>query len=288
MKYFLKKLTEKGKLNKIIYERFTEPAHLNFISLFVTLLGSFEKKVEFDLILRQHYAFCILGAARLARNLGFKSTTLIEFGTGSGMGLMNICEIAKKVSKCTGVHLDIVGFDLGTGLPKPRDYRDHPEIFSPGSYPLLDKDRLLESLPDNARLILGDIADTVPGFIKTISKESPIGFVAIDVDYYSSAKESLKVFEGNPELYLPFLLVYLDDVGDFINYSPWTGELLAVNEFNTENKLRKISFYSGLRGKRIFKNANWINKIYVMHVLDHTWRSVNNTGNKVFEKNLYF
>jgi len=287
MKYMLRKMMQKEKLAKIFYERLTEPFHLNLLSVFVALFGSFEQKVEFDLIVRQQFAFCLNEAAVWARRIGLKSVTAIEFGTGSGMGLLNMCGIAKRVTMSTGVSFEIVGFDLGSGLPQPRDYRDHPEIFGTGSYPLLNKEKLLTILPDNARLILGDVAVTVPEFAKIISNQSPVGFVSVDVDYYSSARECLRVFEGDADKYLPFTLVYLDDAVDFINYSPWTGELLAVEEFNARNEYRKISPYAGLRGRRIFKRVNWIDKVFIMHALDHQWRSIKNPGEKVVEKNLY-
>jgi len=287
MKVLLKQLTRKGKFRRILYERLTEPLHLNVLSLFVALFGSFRQKIEFDLIIRQQNAFCLLKAAEFARWKKLHSVTVIEFGVASGAGLLNICHIAKQVTKETGVHFNIFGFDTGLGLPPPRDYRDQPEIFSEGSYPMLDYDKLLKTLPSNAKLVIGNVEKTIPEFLKEVSEESPIGFIAIDVDYYWSAKECLKILQDeNPKKYLPMTLTYLDDIGS-VTSNPWVGELLAVNEFNAENECRKIHPYTFLRTQRIFKQTRWIDQIFVMHTLDHEWRGVKNQSEKVIADNPY-
>jgi hypothetical protein len=276
IKYLLRKLRHKSKWQKVMVERLTEPIHLNFLSLFVAAFGSFERKVAFDLVVRQQYAYSLLKAAEFARWAGFRSVTAIEFGVASGAGLLNICDISRSVTKATGVEFRIFGFDTGSGMPTPVDYRDMPYVFVRGAMAMVDHDRLRRALPNNAELILGDIADTLPQCLKRVSEESPIGFVAVDVDYYSSAKECLRVFsDSNPRKYLPMTMVYLDDIG-IPGSNPWVGELLAVNEFNDEHKLRKIYPEIMLRARRIFKNAGWIDQIFIMHPLDHEWRNVEN------------
>lgn len=272
MKYLLKKLTRKEKLTRIFYERLTEPIHLNILSLFVALFGSYKQKIEFDLVIRQQNAFCLFKAAEFAKSLGIQSVTAIEFGVAAGAGLLNICEISRNVTRETGVDFKIFGFDTGAGMPPPRDYRDQPEIFKEGHFPMVDRTKLLRALPHNAELIVGDIAQTLPEFINSLSEESPIGFVSVDVDYYWSAKECLSVLLGEPEKYLPMTLVYLDDIG-VPSSNPWVGELLAVNEFNAENLHRKIHPYTFLRSQRIFKQTRWLEQIFMLHTLDHSWRS---------------
>jgi hypothetical protein len=101
------------------------------------------------------------------------------------------------------------------------------------------------------------------------------GFVAVDVDYYWSAKECLNILKGEPSKYLPITLIHLDDIG-IPSSNPWVGELLAVNEFNAEHTYRKIHPYTFLRNKRIFKHTRWIDHIFVMHTLDHPRRNVKN------------
>jgi hypothetical protein len=224
-------------------------------------------------VVRQQYAFSLLKTAEFAQAQGLKSVTVIEFGVAAGAGLTNICNISRKITKITGIEFQIFGFDSGHGMPPPRDHRDHPEVFSEGSFPLIDRARLIRSLPSNARLILGDIQETLPHFMAGLTPRSPLGFVVVDVDYYSSAKDCLNVFLGEPANYLPWAIVYLDDIG-FESANPWVGELLAVREFNEENEMRKIHLFSALRHKRLFKHTSWLDQVFLLHVLDHPRRSV--------------
>lgn len=280
MKNLIKKLKVRRK--KIMYERLTEPLHINIISIFVALFGSFKSKVEFDLVIRQQNAFCLYKAAEFAKWMGFKSVTAIEFGVASGDGLLNICQIAEKITEETGINFNIFGFDSPTGMPAPKDFRDMPELFQEACFAPVDRDKLIQILPDNAKLILGNIEETIPKFLETVSPESPIGFVSVDVDYYWSAKICLKLFLDKPEKYLPISLVYLDDISPPCS-NPWVGELLAVNEFNTENEYRKINPYTFLRWKRIFKQPQWIDRIFALNVLDHEWRSVKTKSQNPFD-----
>jgi len=55
--------------------------------------------------------------------------------------------------------------------------------------------------------------------------------------------------------------------------NPWCGELLAVNEFNAAQPLRKVSPLNFLRQRRIFRNAKWIDHMFALHVFDHPVRS---------------
>lgn len=269
---FIKKLKNKYIWKRIFYERLSEPIHLNAISLLVGAFGSIRSRIDHDLILRQQHAWSILKCADLALSLGIKQVTLLEFGVATGAGLLNICKIAEKVTKETGVNFNIYGFDTGKGMPPPKSYRDHPELYQSGDFPM-DSGALTKALPKNAKLILGEIRDTVATFIADLSPLAPIGFVSIDVDYYSSTRDALEMLKGDPELYLPRVIVYLDDLEDE-SHNSWCGELLAVNEFNDENELRKIERHHFLRSYRIFKNARWIDHIFTCHMLDHKTRNV--------------
>jgi hypothetical protein len=268
------------RLGRVLYERLPEPLHLNILSVFVALFGNYKMKIACDLVVRQQYAFSLLKTAELAMAQGLKSVTVIEFGVAAGAGLVNICDISQNITKLTGIDFNIFGFDSGMGMPPPRDHRDHPEVFSEGSYPLIDRSALMQALPHNAKLILGDIQDTLPPFMAGLSASSPVGFVVIDVDYYWSAKECLNVFLGAPDNYLPWTLVYLDDIG-FESSNPWAGELLAVREFNEENEMRKIHLFEGLRHRRLFKHTSWIDQVYLLHVLDHGRRNVSGAPKEI-------
>jgi hypothetical protein len=267
----LRRLLKRKQLRKVFVERATEPIHLNLLSLIVAVFGSYRAKVDFDLIIRQQYAFPILYAADAAIKYGLKSITLIEFGVASGAGILNMCQIAERTRRATGIDFHVFGFDTGKGMPPAIDYRDLPEVFQEGDFPM-DFDKLLRSLPDFARLVIGDIEETIPSFLTSLTSDAPVGFVAIDTDYYSSTKKALRVLNGEASIYLPVLPIYLDDIA-VDGSNPWTGELLAVNEFNRESKLRKIAPFSLLRSKRIFKNTQWIDRMYAAHIHDHPLRS---------------
>jgi hypothetical protein len=269
--YALRRLFRPGQLRKVLVERGTEPLHLNLLSAVVAMCGTYRAKVDFDLVVRQQYAFPILYAADAAKQFGYKTVTIIEFGVAGGAGLLNMCRIAERTRAATGIDFRVVGFDTGKGMPAPIDYRDLPESFQAGDFPM-DVERLRRALPDFAELVIGDIADTVPEFLDQLGDDTPIAFVAVDVDYYSSAKKALEVLAGPPQLYLPVVPVYLDDIG-VDGSNPWTGELLAVDEFNRENRMRKIAPFTLLRSRRIFKNTQWIDRMFAAHIHDHALRS---------------
>lgn len=270
-RYVFKRLARASRRSRIVRERLTEPLHLNALSLFVAFLGSFRMKVDHDLIIRQQYAFPILHAADKAREAGLRKLTLVEFGVANGAGLLNMCRIAVSVTRATGVEFEIYGFDTGRGMPPAVDHRDHPEMFQENDFPM-DVARLRAALPPFAHLILGDVGETVADFISELAVQAPLAFVSMDLDYYSSTKEALGIFRGKPEVYLPAVLLYLDDTV-IETANPWCGELLAVNEFNEENVLRKIAPFPMLRARRIFKNPRWLDQIYLVHVFDHPART---------------
>ena len=270
VKFILRKLRKGYIWRRIFLERLCEPVHLNLMSLAVALFGSYRRKIEFDLVLRQQHAFSLLTAADHAKALGIPRITVIEFGVANGAGLINICRICQRLTAVTGIEFDIVGFDTGRGMPPPRDYRDHPEYYHEQDFPMQDQEGLRRLLTDNARLMIGDVSQTVPEFLRTLI--NPIGFVSVDVDYYWSSVEALRVLEGAPEQYLPLVPMYVDDI-EFDGHSIYAGELLAIEDFNREHLLRKITKFNFLRQKRIFQRPNWINHIYTLHVFDHPSRN---------------
>jgi hypothetical protein len=270
---FLRKLLEPRIWGRIVSERFSEPLHLNFLSLLVAVAGSFPAKVYFDLVARQHNAFCLLQAAHFAKRNGYSAFTAIEFGVANGAGLLNMAAIAARVTRATGIKINLVGFDTGRGMPPPIDFRDHPDCYNAGDFPMQDHDRLRGKLPPGAQLIIGQLEETVAPFVSALRSDAPIGYVVVDVDYYSSTKQCLEVFTGPADLYLPEILLYLDDV-TYPQHNPWQGEYLAIREFNDGNELRKACPYNLLRAQRLFKNARWIDQVYLMHVLDHVRKRV--------------
>jgi hypothetical protein len=278
-----KRLQSRGAGERLLRERLSEPLHLNVMAAAVALFGSFRAKVYFDLVFRQYAAFCLLDAADRAKRQGLEAFTALEFGVASGAGLLNMCEIASRVTKATGVRVEVHGFDSGSGLPAARDYRDHPELYQGGDYVMHAPERLRARLPAFASLIIGPIAETVPPFRARLSPAAPIGYVSIDVDYYFSAVDALDILAGEPALYLPLVNLYLDDCHEPY-HNPAAGELLALAEFNQRHALRRAFPYTALREQRLFKNAAWLSKIFALHVLDHPARTT--SAARGFSKNI--
>ena len=270
LRYLLSRVSMPSRRRRLLVERFGEPIHLNLISLAVALFGGVRSKIDHDLIIRQQFAFPLLYAADLAKLRGYKAFTAIEFGVASGAGLMNMSHIADMVERETAIQIKIVGFDTGTGMPPPLDYRDLPELWQAGDFKM-DEQALRAKLPTRCSLQLGQLQQTIPTFMASLAGDAPIGFVSIDVDYYSSTVEALKVFEFDAENYLPIVCTYLDDI-IVDSISDWSGELLAINEFNLRTQMRKISPFPFLRPKRLFQRARWIDQIFLCHIHDHRLR----------------
>jgi hypothetical protein len=271
MRYTMRVLRANRVWGRVARERLTEPIHLNVASAAVWALGSYTRKIDWDLIYKQPYAYSVLKAARFARYRGVDTVSLLEFGVASGAGLMNMAEIARHVGEELGISFRLYGFDTGKGMPPARDYRDHPEYYQQGDF-RMDPDALRANLPASTKLVLGDLKETIPAFLQSLPKGEPIGFVSIDVDYYWSTVEALRVLDGAPEQYMPTTVMYLDDVL-FDGHNRWQGELLAIEEFNAAHERRKIELATLLPTQRIFRNPQWFRQIYSLHVLDHPVRS---------------
>jgi hypothetical protein len=266
-----RKLTQRNRWHRIFLERLAEPLHLNLLSLPVIAFGSYRMKVAWDLVIRQQYAYGILKAADLALEQGLQRVTIIEAGVAAGAGLMNMAHIAAKVSRVTGVSIEIHGFDTGAGMPAPVDYRDHPDIYGEGDFPM-DVEALQRSLPRGVQLELGALAESVPRFLDTLSPEAPIGFVAFDVDYYSSTKDALELLKGEADRYLPLTVTYFDDI-TLERHNSEAGMLLAIREFNETVPLRQLERYDFFEQRRIFRRSGWVKQVLYLHVLDHPDRS---------------
>ena len=230
-------------------------------------IGTFEFRIAVDGVERPNYGYALLYAAKQARNLGIKTISAIEFGVAAGKGLIELEKMAEKIKNITQVSIDVFGFDMGTGLPVPVDYRDLPYIFK-GGFLKMDTKRLQSKLKNTTRLILGDVADTVPGFMETIF--APVGFVAFDLDYYSSTVHAMKILTSSHERLLPRVYCYFDDTTGSHEelYNEYTGELLAIREFNQQHQYRKVTLINGLIHQRIIKSS-WCNSMYALHIFDH-------------------
>ncbi len=234
--------------------------------------GDLRERERWGLVHRPNYAYGMLRAADMAAYFGHRKTTVCEFGVANGDGLVNMIELAARIERETGIEIRVVGFDTGEGLPEVKGYQDHPEIWNTGDFAMQGRDALERRIASRAELCFGDIKDTVGPFMETLSADAPLGFVSIDVDIYSGTVSALRCLTGAPELYNPAVSMYFDDVGFFFA-NRWCGELLAIEEFNQRNPLRKIDSDRSLPGRRAHETSPFYRNMYVCHVLDHDARN---------------
>ena len=201
---------------------------------------SYHERLAVDEVSQPWYGYCVYYAAFFAKKLGFDKISVIEFGVAGGSGLLNLEYHAKQVEKEIGLKIEVYGFDNGEGLPEPLDHRDYPYFWKKGDFKL---DRLsLESKLQNAKLVIGDVKDTIPEFFDKYSP-APIAAMMMDLDFYSSTVEALKILEHEHEKYLPRIFCYFDDLfgTEFEVYNEFAGEWLAIKEFNDKHETKKIS-----------------------------------------------
>jgi Flp pilus assembly protein TadD len=224
-------------------------------------------RVYLSLVPRPAYAYGLFRSASLARELGVQRITAVEIGVAGGNGLLALEQNAAEVAELTGVAIEVVGFDTGTGLLEPADYRDMPYFFQAGLY-RMDVAQLKERLT-RAQLVLGDAARTISEFLQT--DPAPIGFASFDMDVYSSTHEVLRNFDESTShtLFLPRTNLYFDDVtgtqGQY--YNEFTGELLAIEEYNARNSAAKIAEDRTFR--TLPMNTAWHHGAFVLHRFEH-------------------
>jgi hypothetical protein len=216
--------------------------------------------------LRANYTWPVLHAASVAARTGRGRISVLEFGVAGGNGLLALERAALAAERELGVEIGVFGFDTGRGLPAPRDHRDAPFLMKDGDFPM-DQD-LLRGRLKRAELVLGDVSETVPRFLASGAAE--IGFVAFDLDYYSSTRDALTVLLGLPETLMPRVLCYFDDTHGY----PWgqfNGARLAIDEYNAEHSSRKLAELHGLRHllPRSEFEQRWPEAMYVAHAFDH-------------------
>jgi hypothetical protein len=70
----------------------------------------------------------------LAKKLGYKSFSIIEFGVAGGNGIYFLEKFCEKVRLELNIEIEIYGFDLKDGLSNPKDYKELPYWFQSGFY----------------------------------------------------------------------------------------------------------------------------------------------------------
>jgi hypothetical protein len=227
---------------------------------------SIRLKSEWDAIGRPNYLAGVLAGADQAGREGISEISVIEFGVAGGQGLVALQEIASAVEKETKVGISVYGFDTGHGLPElTGDQRDHPDRWLAGDYKM-DEQALRARLTKDTTLVLGEVKDTVAHFVSKV-QHSPLGFIAIDVDLYSSTRDALQVLSLPGKRTLLHVPMYFDDVKRIFNHR-FAGELLAIDEFNATNENVKIDRWRGITDGRAFPESDWLNRMYVAHDLE--------------------
>ncbi|QXQ06570.1 hypothetical protein KX816_00295 [Sphingosinicellaceae bacterium] len=188
---------------------------------------------------RPNYGYIVYQAAELARRLGKKRISVLEFGVAGGRGLINLEMHAARVEKLTGVAIEIYGFDTGEGLPPPVDYRDLPYVWQAAHF-RMDRAALEKQLT-RSKLVIGLVADTVKTFVRDFDP-APIGAISFDLDYYSSTVDAFKILDLPAERRLPRAFVYFDDIlgSDLGHVGEGVGVPLALAEFNAASETRKL------------------------------------------------
>jgi hypothetical protein len=163
-------------------------------------IGSYNFRLHVQAFDRIGYAYGVYQAAYLAKQLGHDRVSVLELGVAGGDGLVALERLAKKAEKELKIQVDVYGFDMGSGLPTPQDYRDLPYHWQGGFYQMDEK--ALRQRLTRAKLVLGDVADTIKTFFDKYNP-APIGFVSVDLDYYSSTAAALTMFNASSNYLLP-------------------------------------------------------------------------------------
>jgi len=117
-------------------------------------------------------------------------------------------------------------------------------------------------------LVLGDIRHQQNEFFEKYNP-CPIGAIAYDLDFYSSTASALKMLEAGEHYYLPRVFCYFDDtIGTEMElYNDYTGERLAINEFNAAHNDIKLGSAYHLLARRVVEP--WYHKIWICHFFKH-------------------
>ena len=232
-----------------------------FASIFYKLFpSSYLKAILLGKVHYPHYAYCLFESAMLARKLGHSKISVIEFGVAGGNGLVSIERHVEKISKELGIGFEVYGFDMETGLPVSDDYRDLLYKFNEGFFKM-DRPKLEANLK-SSKLVIGNISDTCGSFFEKYNP-APIGCIIFDVDYYTSTKDALKIFEAAHDRYLPRVHCFFDDIEGTNEY---VGELCAIKEFNNGNQYKKIAHPYSIEQTSPFILAS---RIFIFHDFKH-------------------
>lgn len=177
--------------------------------------------------------------------------------------MLALQKYSQKVARAFGINIEIYGFDTGIGLPPSEDYRDLPYFWRGGDFKM-DYENLKKKL-HKSTLVLGDVKDTIKTFFEKY-EPAPIGAIIFDLDYYSSTCRAFEIFNHDLSHYLPRVVCYFDNVGCH-GVNEFTGEALAIKEFNEKNAMRKIvKDFGTLKNTR---HGCHFEEIFYFHAFEH-------------------
>ena len=210
---------------------------------------------------RPQYGYCMSVAATLAKRLGHKTISVIEFGVAGGNGLVSAERHAKEISREHGIEFQIYGFDGGVGLPPPEDYRDLPNLWQPGFYAMDEaalRKRLKISHWSSAKSAIHVLVSSL-----TYSCAHRLHLLGSG---FLFSQLMLSPFCRRPQYFLPRVWTYFDDIiGE--EHSDFTGERLAIAEYNNRSPSVKFSPDCYLKFQPV--PQVWKDQIFVHHNFAH-------------------
>lgn len=144
------------------------------------------------------------------------NTLWLEFGVATGSTINYIAQFTTD---------KVYGFDSFQGLPEK--WRDG---FDKGAF---NRQGIMPRVFPNVELVKGWFSETLPEFIKTHG-DKKVSFIHMDADLYSSTK---CIFDNLKNYIDTDCVIVFDELLNYPDFDGETGELKALYEFVTENKV---------------------------------------------------
>jgi len=143
------------------------------------------------------------------------------------------------------------------------------EIYQQGDFPM-DPAVLRRALPDNARLVIGELKETVPAFLQTVPDAAPIGFVSWTSITTRRRATPSRCSTGVPPV--PAAHAGLSRRPRASFHNSWCGERRACSSSTRPASCARSSSmpFCGATG---FSATRWIDHMFTLHVLDHPTRT---------------
>ena len=98
---------------------------------------------------------------------------------------------------------------------------------------------------------------------------APIGAIIYDFDFYTPTAIALNILNNDSKFYLPRIFNYFDNTlgNNKSCFNEFTGERLAIKEFNENNEKIKIAQPYNLNPRDNFDL--WYKQIWITHIFNH-------------------